>query len=112
VATINIEESESEILKINNDFPLKSRPYLQNCHRDKIAIDRPCAPRGSGGVDEPPERSTSTSVGMMLARGLPEHTVATSPTWKGAPSMGEAGAQGRDNGRRSRGAPTIPRHFL
>jgi hypothetical protein len=36
VATINTKKSEPEILRTNNEFPLKSRAYLQNCHRDKI----------------------------------------------------------------------------
>jgi hypothetical protein len=41
---VGSEKSESEILRTNNEFPLKLRAYLQHCHRDKTTICRPCAP--------------------------------------------------------------------
>jgi hypothetical protein len=61
--------------------------------------------RASGGADEPPERSTSTSVGTAPARGLSEHTAATSPAWKGARACRWRANQGARRWRGNQGVP-------
>jgi hypothetical protein len=60
----------------------------------------------SGGADEPPEQSTSTSISTAPTCGLPEHVAATSPAWKGRKGVRRREMQGCAGGR-CRGAPSM-----
>jgi hypothetical protein len=105
MATIYTEKSESEILRTNNEFPLKSRAYLQHFHRDKTAVCRSCAPvppaAPTSCPSEAPRRASKRSPRVASRSTTPP------PRWRGR-SRGARwrGKQGLAGGGDIRDAPS------